>query len=780
MMLNMCSLCVEVIMLVEIEFTPLEADLPWVKRYKTLMALTKPTDDEILSFISTDIGVLNLKKTTKGLETINKFKAAKLNLIDRRCIAISEYEQLKERLNKQKPSADDDKQFTDELKGAYIEAMAFKVLVYKTSPLVKKASQDAETNFENSRHHYIKRYREVLVAEDRILKNKYNELQETEAKLHATHTTQQTKIVELKRTIDATIRAIREDISSHEPMNAAASSTNDVPIPPPPPPLQFNHQVKLPAGKRVQSNTNTPASFVDELKGDSKKRLRTVAKDARVKDARKSIPAQAMAEVKSALAQAIHFVEPNVDSSRKSQPASVLTLEAYAEKLKQQGTKIVEKMQLIQSLEARNASQVRQITALTEEVKQLDALKKDFKRRATEVQQVIVETLLVPASVSTALIAPPAPPAPPVPVAPSKLPSMARTPQSRASAKSKTNVGNSDAAAKKSNNPKDAIQAELFATILRRGKALNHDIHSKDNPAELERKRNKALEEERTNAEKLAQEQAIIDKYTAHVVKVDTTEAVVDPIVDSASTLDELKTRVEALLTHMKNKRDTVQPGVEEENTTLVRQNSSDLRNDIQTCLTRLSTESEAAVMRPTVDGSEDDVLTEAANTILSKIPAKDKEKLLMLWANIQKKETSYDVILMEAIKGKTLTSAAAHDLIVLRNFIVKQANRDLSFAEPRFKSDLNLFYNNAIEIILSDKAPKEKYNSLKEAAHNDFRHRDSRKRLVADTLLLLSCFVGVGLVIGGARKLNGNSFFFSTANTKREEDFVKRLVRPV
>jgi hypothetical protein len=112
--------------------------------------------------------------------------------------------------------------------------------------------------------------------------------------------------------------------------------------------------------------------------------------------------------------------------------------------------------------------------------------------------------------------------------------------------------------------------------------------------------------------------------------------------------------------------------------------------------------------------------------------------------------------------------SSVQADLNKLQSFCSWQKNRIKGHSEAVRSIDT---FHDAAEKIIKSKGAR-----LAQCAHQNFKHRDAKLRLFADAVLLISSLVLVGLVIGGIRSAQGNGFFFSTAKTKREEDYLKTM----
>ena len=138
------------------------------------------------------------------------------------------------------------------------------------------------------------------------------------------------------------------------------------------------------------------------------------------------------------------------------------------------------------------------------------------------------------------------------------------------------------------------------------------------------------------------------------------------------------------------------------------------------------------------------------------------------------------DHFLWNAMASSSTSEKLPHevrqDLLILKNF------RDMQVSKPdtdiKFVNEVNLFYESALAIRLSDKPIKEQAEGIKAAAHRNFTHRQETQRFVADVVVLLSTlFFGLGLIILGGRWLAGYTPFFHKAATAREEAVTNLLV---
>jgi hypothetical protein len=76
-------------------------------------------------------------------------------------------------------------------------------------------------------------------------------------------------------------------------------------------------------------------------------------------------------------------------------------------------------------------------------------------------------------------------------------------------------------------------------------------------------------------------------------------------------------------------------------------------------------------------------------------------------------------------------------------------------------------------EVNLAD-TQKKILKDLSKFAHQHFKTKYWGYRLLADVVLALS---GVGLIVLVGRKISGRSFFFSNADTKRQNNFCEAIL---
>lgn len=97
------------------------------------------------------------------------------------------------------------------------------------------------------------------------------------------------------------------------------------------------------------------------------------------------------------------------------------------------------------------------------------------------------------------------------------------------------------------------------------------------------------------------------------------------------------------------------------------------------------------------------------------------------------------------------------------------------------YSESIRKFYAKAVEICKANKPVKEMHHELKQLAHNQFYHRHSTRRLIADALIVIGFIcAGLGFFVGLGRVALGHSFFFSKAMTSREQDFNQNWLNKV
>ncbi|MCW8398630.1 hypothetical protein OQJ26_07485 [Legionella sp. PATHC038] len=88
-----------------------------------------------------------------------------------------------------------------------------------------------------------------------------------------------------------------------------------------------------------------------------------------------------------------------------------------------------------------------------------------------------------------------------------------------------------------------------------------------------------------------------------------------------------------------------------------------------------------------------------------------------------------------------------------------------------KYSESIKRFYSKAVDIRKSSLPIKEISQQLKKLAHQEFHHRHSTRRFLADIILIISCFGGIGLIVGFGRMRWGTSFLFRDAKTAREKE---------
>ncbi|KTC86967.1 LepB GTPase-activating domain-containing protein [Legionella brunensis] len=129
----------------------------------------------------------------------------------------------------------------------------------------------------------------------------------------------------------------------------------------------------------------------------------------------------------------------------------------------------------------------------------------------------------------------------------------------------------------------------------------------------------------------------------------------------------------------------------------------------------------------------------------------------------------------------KNFTTELIADLLELKKFHDEklQLGIDHNHGE-KYSTSVNNFYDQALNIRLSDAPVKEQAKALVDAAQNEFSHRHSTRRLVADVIMMISVlFAGLGLLVGGIRAAKGDSFFFSKSLTTRAQEMTSMIQSP-
>lgn len=121
--------------------------------------------------------------------------------------------------------------------------------------------------------------------------------------------------------------------------------------------------------------------------------------------------------------------------------------------------------------------------------------------------------------------------------------------------------------------------------------------------------------------------------------------------------------------------------------------------------------------------------------------------------------------------------SARIHDCLKIKNFHdTKFLINPITEIDKDYNKSLHNFYRNSLTIRLSDIPLPEQVELMRDNAHHEFKHRHNTRRLIADVMLLLASFIGVGVIIGLARIAYRKTYFFSNAATKREQILNKEV----
>lgn len=147
------------------------------------------------------------------------------------------------------------------------------------------------------------------------------------------------------------------------------------------------------------------------------------------------------------------------------------------------------------------------------------------------------------------------------------------------------------------------------------------------------------------------------------------------------------------------------------------------------------------------------------------------------------------DQVFFTAIHNKEELTELDEDVISKLLHIRNYAAEQLSEIEKEdyrkrtvYYDSLNYFCIKAVDIVCDNSIPtkEQKCQALVKAAEDSFKNRyysdEKLEELFKNALLLVSCFVGVGLVIGALRTKSGQGFFFSSGESKRANDFIKMV----
>lgn len=132
------------------------------------------------------------------------------------------------------------------------------------------------------------------------------------------------------------------------------------------------------------------------------------------------------------------------------------------------------------------------------------------------------------------------------------------------------------------------------------------------------------------------------------------------------------------------------------------------------------------------------------------------------------------DSIFTKALRNTRIRPGKSieNDLTAIYSFYQEKI-KDTRYSSRQVKRELDLFYKDALNIRLSNRPSKQQ---IIDSAHKHFQHRDSKARILADALMVISSFFGVGLLVVVGRVLSGRTLFFSTAPTARETELSNSL----
>jgi hypothetical protein len=128
----------------------------------------------------------------------------------------------------------------------------------------------------------------------------------------------------------------------------------------------------------------------------------------------------------------------------------------------------------------------------------------------------------------------------------------------------------------------------------------------------------------------------------------------------------------------------------------------------------------------------------------------------------------------------RAFSSELVKDLLTLQKFYQEKivVENDDDF-DAEYNNSIHRFYEQAIAIRLStDTTIKQQARAIVDLAHQEFNQRHETRRFIADVVMVVSAFVGVGLIVMAGRLLAGKTFFFSSAPTNREEELATKWLK--
>lgn len=128
---------------------------------------------------------------------------------------------------------------------------------------------------------------------------------------------------------------------------------------------------------------------------------------------------------------------------------------------------------------------------------------------------------------------------------------------------------------------------------------------------------------------------------------------------------------------------------------------------------------------------------------------------------------------ILKKVENKKFSPVLIKDLLTLKAF--REAKIALSKEQKygdEYDQSINQFYEKALTIRMSGHPAQNQAHDLMKAAKAEFNHRHDTHRLIADIVMIVTAFFGIGILVGLARIGEGNTLFFSSAKTDREVEF--------
>lgn len=814
----------------EPSFVEWEAELIWVKEYRRLLSQdhVSPDDCEVLPRMRMAGALADHESkaqiSRRHFEPIapqliqEKFQVAINHIVFKFCKPIeTEFNGIVQRLEQQVPQQNDHELFTDELKEKYIRAAVIRHHAMHNSLYNNRFSRNfgrvkpevlAGDNYEANKESFRKRYLNALTEEKRILQEKFTELCDEEKQLEEAFETNKQTIKELQSELQTLTNKLGQQIEQltlasetlvHEPR--PVQGPQEPPPPPPPPPAMIPMPASSTQGAAsARPVTTNPFTMSPDVLTQVK--LRAVVPRPRHAD----IPAPAASQMLSGLL----MTSAPTRSLRAASKAQTSGDELDAIVLKI-ALSIHHKEQDIVTMQERNKKQKDMFVILTRQKNTLIDLKQQLQSR--EAQQKKLSQSLQVSEIPVALAAPPPPPPPKAPpltitALPADLGNPIRRRDPKASRQAEVSASSVAIQSPDSRVPQEMVplMQALAKRLAERRVGFKDEEDEEDEVDSIQANTDKSQLLKREADERMRQKQRRIETVNKYVHKV---REKLDVVVSSPR-VSLLRGQIRDLGAGFSRTSNTVSvverliqkfdalgdvrplPSAAIALPALVLENESSA--PISSVL--LPPEEFAPQPRPVLPREEVAVLPEPVLDIeeiaeapqalvlidcIHRLLQDDADALAFYQQNATDERLSHALQALE--NPMDLTKPVVMDLLIICDYVTKKraeiVTRNLSpnVAEI-YNSSLDGFYEDALNIRLSNQAPTIQYRLLKEAANTHLKPRHREMRFFADAVIMISALCLAGLVIGGMVIGVGllTSSFFSQKPSDRKRDFEKRL----